>query len=106
VGLTPQTAAAVDWNYAVIKSNTNSTGTLYACRDFVSDTQCGSTSPRCNLSPGQNTKTKCGWADADGYILPSYQRQLRARRAEARQGARLWRLHQGVLDLPPVTPTA
>jgi len=49
---------------AVIKNQKFSYTNLGICKDAISETKCGSTHGW--LSPGQNSKSKYGWADTDG----------------------------------------
>lgn len=44
--------------------------TVYICKNWGEST-CKSTSPKRDLYRGDNTKTAFGWADADGFYLPS-----------------------------------
>ncbi len=41
---------------------------MTVCKDW-GKVKCASSSPTCWLKPGQDSKTKCGWTDADGYKL-------------------------------------
>jgi hypothetical protein len=65
--VTPAHAAAGD---GVIKNNTSSDGNMTICKDW-GVSSCSSSSPRGTLAPGQNSKSKYGWADTDGYWIPS-----------------------------------
>lgn len=67
-------AAAAPINAGNIKNASSSEGNLGVCRDWSgtsADPGCKSGTPRGSLSPGQNSKTKYGWADTDGRIIPA-----------------------------------
>lgn len=57
-------------NDAVIKNQSYSYYTITVCKDAASDTSCVS-GHYGFLSPGQNTKSKYGWTDADGMWCPA-----------------------------------
>jgi hypothetical protein len=51
---------------AVIRNSGHSTHTIRVCRDWEV-TSCRTGSPTGRLTPGQNSGTKFGWKDTDGY---------------------------------------
>lgn len=68
---TQANAAASD---AVLKNASGSDRTISICKDWSgtkSDPDCKSGSARGTLAPGQNSKSKYGWKDTDGYYVPS-----------------------------------
>ncbi|MFS0885136.1 hypothetical protein [Aeromicrobium sp. 179-A 4D2 NHS] len=65
--LSPANAAAND---LVIANHYSSPRNIEVCRDW-GNTSCQTASPKGFLTPGQNSKTKFGWADADGFKVPA-----------------------------------
>ncbi|QOR71455.1 hypothetical protein IM660_03940 [Ruania alkalisoli] len=65
--IAPAPAQAADLNDAVIANSSSSTHAFVVCRDWASNGTCAYGSPRGWLYPGQNTQSKFGWADADGF---------------------------------------
>jgi hypothetical protein len=61
------TAAEAAVNDAVIVNYTSNQA-IKICKNWGS-TSCATASPTCWLNPGENSKTKCKWTDADGYNL-------------------------------------
>jgi len=49
----------------------NQTGASFVVCQNWGTTSCRSDSPRCRLYAGENSKTKCGWQDADGIYVPT-----------------------------------
>lgn len=64
----PQGASAALNDLVVVNGGTVS---FTICKSAASTTSCVTTSPRGTLLPGQNSKTKFGWADTDMILLSS-----------------------------------
>lgn len=60
------TAEAAD-SGGILVNYTSNQG-ISVCKDW-GNTSCASASPRCWLNPGEDSKSKCGWSDTDGYYL-------------------------------------